>query len=183
MLAQALMKYVLDICRTRWGCHSAFFPIYFKGAFLHPRGWKGVNYISQSSLQLGFWAQSSSPWEDSGEKGGRGYIKKRSLLVCVRCWQLCSVTAPWLDGTLEQLLWSLPSWLSAAPVVALIPSLHTVAMMAAAPGGPVQLCCLGVTPRAQPGSSSLLSVATFSSNIIVSAFFPYETPFCFQELG
>lgn len=35
------------------------------------------------------------------------------------------------------------------------------------PGGPVQQCCLGVTPRAQPGSSSLLSVATFSSRLLV----------------
>ena len=34
------------------GCHSAFIPVSSKGEILHLGGWKGVNYISQNSLQL-----------------------------------------------------------------------------------------------------------------------------------
>lgn len=170
------------------GCHSAFFPVSFKGAFLDLGGWEGRNYISQSSSQLGFWAQIRFCRGDKlGEKGGREYINKICLLVFVigGCVQF---PASWVEWHLEQLLWSWCSLRSAAPEVALILSLHKAAVMAADPpppapgveGDPVQLCCLGVTLRAQTGSSSPLSLATFSSNLLVSTQFPYETLFCFQ---
>lgn len=96
------MKYVLDICRTWWGCHSAFFPIYFKGAFLHPGGWKGVNYISQSSLQLGFWAQIKLSLRWPGWEGRERVYKKEMSASLFSL--LAAMFSHWLPGWMA--LWS-----------------------------------------------------------------------------